>query len=134
MPSAEASRGRCKLLVEMATGTGKIRTAVAFIKRLFEAGIVTRVLFLVECPALPRQVEDAFHRPSQGTIPVICYVPGCGFDRPKRITVANFQTMIAEYRTLSPGYQSRVATFACRVNPAIAQPHQLFRQLASLFP
>ena len=31
--------------VEMATGTGKTRTAVAFVKRLFEAGVVTRVLF-----------------------------------------------------------------------------------------
>lgn len=44
----EISRGRRKLLVEMATGTGKTRTAAAFIKRLFEAGQVTRVLFLVD--------------------------------------------------------------------------------------
>ena len=60
MLSAEASRGRCNLLVKTATGAGKIRTAVPFIKRLFEAGIVTQVLFLVNRPALPRQVEDAF--------------------------------------------------------------------------
>ncbi|SDL32138.1 Type III restriction enzyme, res subunit [Aliiruegeria lutimaris] len=33
----EIFRGRRKLLVEMATGTGKTRTAAAFIKRLFEA-------------------------------------------------------------------------------------------------
>ncbi len=32
----------------MATATGKIRTAAAFIKRLFEVAIVTRVLFLVD--------------------------------------------------------------------------------------
>ena len=38
--STEVSRGRRKLLVEMATGTGKTRTAAAFIKRLFEAGAV----------------------------------------------------------------------------------------------
>ena len=44
----------------MATGTGKTRTAAAFIKRLFEAGIVTRVLFLVDRIALARQAEDAF--------------------------------------------------------------------------
>ena len=58
--SAEVSNGRRKLLVEMATGTGKTRTAAAFIKRLFEAGIVTRVLFLVDRIALARQAEDAF--------------------------------------------------------------------------
>lgn len=46
--SAQISRGRRKLLVEMATGTGKTRTAAAFIKRLFQANIVTRVLFLVD--------------------------------------------------------------------------------------
>ena len=58
--STEVSLGRRKLLVEMATGTGKTRTAAAFIKRLFEAGIVTRVLFLVDRIALARQAEDAF--------------------------------------------------------------------------
>lgn len=42
----EMALGRRKLLVEMATGTGKTRTAAAFIKRLFEANAVTRVLFL----------------------------------------------------------------------------------------
>ena len=41
----EITAGRRKLLVEMATGTGKTRTVAAFIKRLFEAGAVTRVLF-----------------------------------------------------------------------------------------
>ncbi len=40
---AEVSHGRRKLLVEMATGTGKTRTAAAFVKRLFEAGIVSGV-------------------------------------------------------------------------------------------
>ena len=41
------------------TGTGKTRTEAAFIKRLFEAGIVTRVLFLVDWIALACQAEDA---------------------------------------------------------------------------
>mgnify|MGYP005858059423 CR=1 FL=1 len=41
-------QGRRKLLVEMATGTGKTRTAAAFIKRLFQANAITRVLFLVD--------------------------------------------------------------------------------------
>ena len=110
--SAEVSRGRRKLLIEMATGTGKTRTAAAFIKRLFEAGTVTRVLFLVDRIALARQAEDAF---TDHLRDYPCHVlrPGRGFDRAKRVTVATLQTMIAEYRTLSPGYFDLVITDEC---------------------
>ena len=110
--SAEVSHGRRKLLVEMATGTGKTRTAAAFIKRLFEAGIVTRVLFLVDRIALARQAEEAF---TDHLRDYPCHVlrPGRGFDRAKRITIATLQTMIAEYRALSPGYFDLVITDEC---------------------
>ena len=110
--SAEVSRGRRKLLVEMATGTGKTRTAAAFIKRLFEAGIVTRVLFLVDRIGLARQAEDAF---TDHLRDYPCHVlrPGRGFDRVKRVTVATLQTMIAEYHALSPGYFDLVVTDEC---------------------
>ncbi len=110
--SAEVSRGRRKLLVEMATGTGKTRTAAAFIKRLFEAGIVTRVLFLVDRIALARQAEDAF---TDHLRDYPCHVlrPGRRFDRAKRVTVATLQTMIAEFRDLSPGYFDLVVTDEC---------------------
>ena len=110
--SAEVSHGRRKLLVEMATGTGKTRTAAAFIKRLFEAGIVTRVLFLVDRIALARQAEDAF---TDHLRDYPCHVlrPGRRFDRTKLITVATLQTMIAEYSDLSPGYFDLVITDEC---------------------
>ena len=110
--SAEVSRGRRKLLVEMATGTGKTRTAAAFVKRLFEAGAVTRVLFLVDRIALARQAEDAFTDHLRD-YPCHMLRPGRGFDRAKRITIATLQTMIAEYRTLSPGYFDLVITDEC---------------------
>ena len=110
--SSEVSLGRRKLLVEMATGTGKTRTAAAFIKRLFEAGIVTRVLFLVDRIALARQAEDAF---TDHLRDYPCHVlrPGRGFDRAKLITIATLQTMIAEYPDLSPGYFDLVITDEC---------------------
>ncbi len=54
----EIKAGRRKMLVEMATGTGKTRTAAAFIKRLFEANAVTRVLFLVDRIPLAKQTEE----------------------------------------------------------------------------
>ena len=110
--TAEVSRGRRKLLVEMATGTGKTRTAAAFIKRLFEAGIVTRVLFLVDRIELATQAEDAF---TEHLRAYPCHVlrPGRGFDRAKRITIATLQTMILEHRGLSPGYFDLVITDEC---------------------
>ena len=110
--SAEVSRGRRRLLVEMATGTGKTRTAAAFVKRLCEAGIVTRVLFLVDRIALAGQAEDAF---TDHLRDYPCHVlrPGRGFDRAKLVTIATLQTMIAEYRDLSPGYFDLVITDEC---------------------
>ena len=110
--STEVSHGRRKLLVEMATGTGKTRTAAAFVKRLFEAGIVTRVLFLVDRIALAGQAEDAFNDHLRD---YPCHVlrPGRGFDRTKRITIATLQTMITEYRGLSAGYFDLVITDEC---------------------
>ena len=104
--SAEISRGRRKLLVEMATGTGKTRTAAALIKRLFEAGTVTRVLFLVDRIALAGQAEDAF---TDHLRDYPCHVlrPGRGFDRAKRITIATLQTMISGV----PGTVARVLRF-----------------------
>ena len=110
--SAEVSHGRRKLLVEMATGTGKTRTAAAFVKRLFEAGSVTRVLFLVDRIALAGQAEDAFNDHLRD---YPCHVlrPGRGFDRTKRITIATLQTMITEYRGLSSGYFDLVITDEC---------------------
>ena len=109
---SEVSSGRRNLLVEMATGTGKTRTAAAFVKRLFEAGVVTRVLFLVDRIALATQAEDAF---TDHLRDFPCHVlrPGRGFDRAKRITAATLQTMIAEYRELSPGYFDLVITDEC---------------------
>ena len=41
-------------------GMANIPTAAAFIKRLFEAGAITRVLFLVDRIPLAKQTEDAF--------------------------------------------------------------------------
>ena len=109
---AEVSLGRRNLLVEMATGTGKTRTAAAFVRRLFEAGIVTRVLFLVDRIALAGQAEDAFTDHLRD-YPSHVLRPGREFDRAKRVTIATLQTMIAEYRELSPGYFDLVITDEC---------------------
>ena len=56
---AIASRQR-RLLVEMATGTGKTFTMVHLVARLMKAGVVRRVLFLVDRRALAAQAVRAF--------------------------------------------------------------------------
>jgi type I restriction enzyme R subunit len=108
----EIDRGRRKLLVEMATGTGKTRTAAALIKRLFDANAVTRVLFLVDRITLAKQTEDAFaeHLPE-----LPCYVLRAGrrFDDAKRITITTLQSMVNIYRDYSAGYFDLVISDEC---------------------
>lgn len=108
----EMNIGRRKLLVEMATGTGKTRTAAAFIKRLFEANTITRVLFLVDRITLAKQTEDAFNEYLQD---YPCYVLRAGrrFQDEKRITVTTLQSMINIYRDYSSGYFDLIITDEC---------------------
>jgi type I restriction enzyme R subunit len=106
------AQGRRKLLVEMATGTGKTRTAAALIKRLFEAGAVTRVLFLVDRIQLAGQTEDAF---TEHLRDYPCYVlrQGRRFQDEKRITITTLQSMINIYHQYSSGYFDLVISDEC---------------------
>jgi type I restriction enzyme R subunit len=108
----EIGQGRRKLLVEMATGTGKTRTAAAFIKRLFQANAITRVLFLVDRIPLAKQTEDAFaeHLPDYP-----CYVLRAGrrFQDEKQITITTLQSMINIYGEYSSGYFDLVISDEC---------------------
>ena len=104
--------GKRKLLVEMATGTGKTRTAAALIKRLFEANAVTRVLFLVDRIPLAMQTEDAFaeHLPDY---PSYVLRSGRRFQDEKRITITTLQSMINTYGEYSAGYFDLIISDEC---------------------
>jgi type I restriction enzyme R subunit len=108
----EIGQGRRKLLVEMATGTGKTRTAAALIKRLFEANAITRVLFLVDRIPLAKQTEDAFieHLPD---FPAYVLRAGRRFQDEKRITITTLQSMVNIYRDYSSGYFDLVISDEC---------------------
>ncbi len=100
------------MLVEMATGTGKTRTAAALIKRLFQANAITRVLFLVDRIPLAMQTEDAFteHLPDYP-----CYVLRASrrFQDEKQITITTLQSMINIYGDYSSGYFDLVLSDEC---------------------
>ena len=104
--------GRRKLLVEMATGTGKTRTAAALIKRLFEAGAITRVLFLVDRIPLAKQTEDAFVE-HLGDFPAYVLRTGRRFQDEKRITITTLQSMVNIYHEYSAGYFDLVISDEC---------------------
>ena len=108
----EIGLGRRKLLVEMATGTGKTRTAAALIKRLFAANVVTRVLFLVDRIPLALQAEDTF---TEHLKELPCYVLRAGrrFQDEQRITIATLQSMVNIYHEYSSGYFDLVITDEC---------------------
>ncbi len=53
--------GKQKMLVHMATGLGKTRTAVALVKALLSSGLAKRILFVVDRRMLAKQsVDDGF--------------------------------------------------------------------------
>jgi type I restriction enzyme R subunit len=108
----EIGLGRRKLLVEMATGTGKTRMAAALIKRLFEANAITRVLFLVDRIPLAKQTEDAFaeHLPDY---PAYVLRAGRRFQDEKLVTITTLQSMINIYGEYSSGYFDLVISDEC---------------------
>lgn len=108
----EMVQGRRKLLVEMATGTGKTRTAAALIKRLFQSNWVGRVLFLVDRITLAKQTEDAFAE-YLSDYPAYVLRSARGVLDEKRVTIATLQTMISEYPNFSAGYFDLVITDEC---------------------
>ena len=109
----EIVTGRRKMLVEMATGTGKTRTAAALLKRLFEANWTTRALFVVDRNTLAIQAEDTFaeHLPNLPSY----RVPRTGrrFQDEKRITIVTLQTLVNEYENYSSGYFDLVVIDEC---------------------
>ena len=74
--------GKQKMLIHMATGLGKTRTAVALVKALLSSGLTKRILFVVDRRMLAKQaVDDGFaliskeHTSSWITIKIIDNLP-----------------------------------------------------------
>jgi len=108
----EITLGRRKMLISMATGCGKTRLAAAFIKRMFEANIVSRVLFLVDRITLAKQTEDAFAE-FLPEYPAYVLRAGRRFQDEKRITISTLQSFISEYSSLPASYFQLVVVDEC---------------------
>ena len=108
---AELEQGKRKALLEMATGTGKTRVAIAIVKRLILSGRVKRVLFLVDRSELANQAESAF---KQLLSDHSAYILRSGAKKQeKEITISTLQTMVNTYAEFSPAYFDLVISDEC---------------------
>ncbi|MGB3590304.1 MAG: DEAD/DEAH box helicase family protein [Nonlabens sp.] len=84
---------RTKLLLVMATGTGKTRTCIAMVDALMKAQWVQKVLFLVDRIALQEQAIEAFkeHLPNEPYWP---HKDEKAFNDSRRIYVSTYPSML----------------------------------------
>lgn len=92
--------GQQKILLAMATGTGKTRTILGMIYRFLKTGRFRRILFLVDRTALGEQASDVFKEvrlEDLMTLDDIYNIKGLEdkeIDRETRIQVATVQSMV----------------------------------------
>lgn len=92
--------GRKMMLIAMATGTGKTRTALAMIYRFLKTDRFRRILFLVDRDSLGEQAGDAFRDVKIDqllTLDQIYEVKGlddAGIDPETRVSIATVQSMV----------------------------------------
>ncbi len=94
--------GKRKMLLVMATGTGKTDTVALYLKRLFDAGIANRVLFLVDRIPLGVQTKEVFDEILKDHSSTLLYG-----GRPKdesEIVISTLQTLYSQLPSLTSGY------------------------------
>lgn len=94
--------GKRKMLLVMATGTGKTDVIALYLKRLFEAGIANRVLFLVDRISLGVQTKEVFDEILKDHSSTLLYG-----GRPKdesEMVISTLQTLYSQLSSLTSGY------------------------------
>lgn len=92
--------GRDKVLLSMATGTGKTRTILGLIYRFLKSGRFKRILFLVDRSALGEQAQDVFREVKLEdllTLDAIYNIKNLedrSIDKETRIHVATVQSLV----------------------------------------
>jgi len=104
-------KGKRRMLIEMATGTGKTLAMAMIMKRLFEAGMVKNVLFLVDRKNLAEQTKDVFTEYLKDTPSKVWYG-----GKPKelaQIVIGTLPTIASQLKRFGPGYFDLVVTDEC---------------------
>lgn len=103
--------GKRRILIEMATGTGKTLTMAMIMKRFFEAGVIQRVLFLVDRKQLAEQAKDVFAEYLKDTPSKVWYG-----GKPKelgQIVIGTLPTIASQLERFGPGHFDLVVTDEC---------------------
>ena len=108
------SQNKRRLLVEMATGTGKTFTIAVILKRLFEAGWIQRALFLADRIELARQAKEETFDLYLHEYPSVLLTGGRR-SREGQITVGTLPTITSQLGLggFSSGYFDLVITDEC---------------------
>ena len=95
-------QGKRKILLVMATGTGKTLTIAVQIKRMFEAGLIERVLFLVDRIELGKQAQDTFNDVLKDYSAELLY--GGRLKRESSIVIGTLSTIYSQLNNFTSGY------------------------------
>jgi len=123
---AAIESGKRRLLVEMATGTGKTFTVALMLKRLFQAGRAQRVLFLADRIELARQAKEETFDIYLSDYPSVLLTGGRR-SREGQITVGTLPTITSQLGAggFSSGYFDLVITDECHRSIYSSYKHTL---------
>ncbi|MGA1357344.1 MAG: type I restriction-modification system endonuclease, partial [Prochlorothrix sp.] len=135
--AALSNDDRRALLLAMATGTGKTKTAIALIYRLLKTQRFRRILFLVDRSALGEQAHDAFQETrmeSAQTFAKIFELKGLTEKEPERETkvqIATVQSMVKRllYPT-DPAQRPTAGQYDCIVVDECHRGYLLDREMS----
>jgi type I restriction enzyme R subunit len=118
--------GKRRLLVEMATGTGKTFTVALLLKRFFQAGRAQRVLFLADRIELARQAKEETFDVYLSEYPSVLLTGGRR-SREGQITVGTLPTITSQLGVggFSSGYFDLVITDECHRSIYSSYKHTL---------
>jgi type I restriction enzyme R subunit len=127
--------GRRAVLVAMATGTGKTRTAVGMLYRLLRAGYFRRILFLVDRNALGEQALGSFGTlPLEGIHTFSSVYEVAPVDEPAdedtRLDIATVQGMVKRVLYADPAEAPPVDAYDCVVVDECHRGYALDREMS----
>jgi type I restriction enzyme R subunit len=93
---------RRKMLIVMATGTGKTLNIAVQIKRMFDAGLIERVLFLVDRIELGKQAQETFNDYLEEYPSELLY--GGKLKRESSIIIGMLPTIYSQLQNFTSGY------------------------------